>query len=192
MSQETSGPLAGSHMGLEPARFFPRVAAGIAQMLPQQARAWVICAWMLGVELRSVVEDIEGGAEQPELRRMAKYRFAELLVTTDTQVSGGLVPLDEAHALATAFEYGLGDLARLSGAELLQVLGFRERLDQTPDTDGLLRFWSDLERHFPGVLPNPLVEEGRAPMLKALQHWTEICRAIGCSVDFLDALLKDA
>ncbi|MEV0174399.1 DUF6031 family protein [Streptomyces sp. NPDC050803] len=183
-SHETVDPLAA-------VRLFPSARSGRGLPAAQAVEAWATAAWLLAVEGRAYLEDLEGGADQPLLRRAVRIKLLELLYDIDTRLAGA-VPVAEEHQLALALEYGLHDLAGLDGDRLAEV--FALAADDEGDTgDGLVpQLWERLCAAFPGELPDPLQASGQREILRALRNWSKLCTAAGTDAAFLEPFLKDA
>jgi len=170
---------------------YPRISAGLTRPDAAATKDLVTAAWLLAVEARAFIEDLEGGAQQPLLQRMVKLRLLELLWRIDVLLSGATAPADE-HALAMALELGWVELASLDGAALVERFALREALcaDAT-DVDGTLALWRVLVTDFIGELPDPLQSTQQGAILRALRSWTKLCERIGVDAAFLQPLLKD-
>lgn len=146
---------------------------------------WMTAAWLLAVEARALLEDHEGGAHQPALRRVVAGRLVEALVRVDAHMRGCADPPDE-HQLALGLEHGLQAPLAAAPARLLELLA-------GDDADAaVVRLWDDVLTAFPGELPDPLQASGQGEMLRALRAWSRACAAAGVDAGFLEPLLKDA
>ncbi|MBT0773329.1 hypothetical protein KIH74_30570 [Kineosporia sp. J2-2] len=170
-------------------RLFPSARSGRGLPAASAVEAWATAAWLLAVEGRAYLEDLEGGADQPLLRRVVRVKLLELLYDIDTRLAGCL-PVAEEHQLALALTYGLHDVAGLEGADLVEVFALAADDDET---DGLVpQLWDRLCAAFPGDLPDPLQAGGQREILRALRHWSRMCAAAGTDAGFLEPFLKDA
>ncbi|WP_055480121.1 DUF6031 family protein [Sphaerimonospora mesophila] len=171
-------------------RLFPSARSGRGLPGAQAVEAWATAAWLLAVEGRAYLEDLEGGADQPLLRRVVRIKLLELLYDIDTRLSG-TVTIAEEHRLALALEYGLHDLASLDGESLVEVFALAP--DDPDHADGLVpQLWERLCAAFPGELPDPLKASGQREILRALRNWSKLCTAAGTEAAFLEPFLKDA
>jgi hypothetical protein len=183
---EDTGPTVGG------VRLFPSVRAGRGLPPDQAVRAWATAGWLLAVEGRALLEDLEGGANQPQLRQMVRLQLVELLTDVDIRLGGG-VPPDKDHLLAVALEYGLHDVAELDGERLVRLFGLDGEFGTAVSEDGEARaFWDRLCEAFPGQLPDPLQADGQREILQALRLWSKLCTAAGTDAAFLEPFLKDA
>src|SRR4051812_7193823 len=104
---------------------FPSVRAGRGLPPDRAVQAWATSGWLLAVEGRALLEDMDGGVDQPQLRQMVRQQLVELLTNVDIRLSGG-VPPGEDHLLAMALEYGLHEVAELDGERLVRLFGLDE------------------------------------------------------------------
>jgi hypothetical protein len=173
-------------------RLFPSARSGRGLPAGQAVEAWATAAWLLAVEGRAYLEDLEGGAEQPQLRHVVRLKLLELLLDIDTRLSGA-VPVAEEHRLALALEYGLHDLAELDGDQLARMFALDQGLESEVPGDGLVReLWQLLCAAFPGELPDPLQPSGQREIILALRYWSKLCTAAGTDASFLEPFLKEA
>ncbi|MGW1812904.1 DUF6031 family protein [Streptomyces sp. NPDC002125] len=171
---------------------FPSVRAGHVMAGPQSVEVWVQAAWLMLAEGRAYVEDLEGGTEQPQMQQAAKLRFLEQLLDIDQRLSGR-APVDDAHCLALALEYGMREVADATGPELAGVFGLHEEFGgDTCAVDDIHVLWGRLLEGFPGELPDRLVAEGQRDMLRTLRVWADLARAAGLDIGFLAPLMKAA
>ncbi|MFJ8332021.1 DUF6031 family protein [Streptomyces sp. NPDC094437] len=171
---------------------YPGVRAG--RGLPPEAavQAWATVAWLMSVDGRAYVEDLDGGVDQPQLRQIVKLRLLELLSEMDTRLTGA-EPAGEGHQLALALEYGLHEVCHASGAELAQLFALDEEFGgEEADESGVRALWEGLCEAFPGTIPDPLVASGQSEVLRALRDWSKLCTAAGTDAAFLEPFLKDA
>ena len=171
---------------------FPGVRAG--RGLPPEAavRAWATVAWLMSVDGRAYVEDLDGGVEQPQLRQVVKLRLLELLSEMDTRLTGA-EPAAEGHQLALALEYGLHEVCQATGPELAQLFALEQEFGgEDTDDAGVRELWDGLCEAFPGQIPDPLVASGQSEVLRALRDWSKLCTAAGTDAAFLEPFLKDA
>lgn len=171
---------------------FPGVRAG--RGLPPEAavRAWATTAWLMSVDGRAYVEDLDGGADQPQLRQVVKLRLLELLCEIDTRLTGA-EPAGEGHQLALALEYGLHEVCSAGGPELAQLFDLDQEFGgDLADDAGVRDLWNALCEAFPGQIPDPLVASGQSEVLRALRDWSKLCTAAGTDAAFLEPFLKDA
>ncbi|MFF8642017.1 DUF6031 family protein [Streptomyces sp. NPDC015345] len=187
-SHETADPLSR-------VRLFPSARSGRGLPAARAVEAWATAAWLLAVEGRAYLEDLEGGTDQPQLRRVVRVKLLELLLDIDTRLSGA-VPVAEEHQLALALEYGLHDLADLEGPSLIEVFALADDADHAdaaaPGDGEVPRLWERLCAEFPGELPDPLQASGQREILRALRNWSKLCTAAGTDAAFLEPFLKDA
>ncbi|KPI03539.1 hypothetical protein OK074_4906 [Actinobacteria bacterium OK074] len=188
-SHETADPFAA-------VRLFPSARSGRGLPAATAVEAWATAAWLLAVEGRAYLEDLEGGTDQPLLRRAVRIKLLELLYDIDTRLAGA-VPVAEEHQLALALEYGLHDLAALDGDRLAEVFALATDKDadaaEDESSDGLVPLlWERLCAAFPGELPDPLLASGQREILRALRNWSKLCTAAGTDAAFLEPFLKDA
>ncbi|MGG2459850.1 DUF6031 family protein [Streptomyces sp. RGM 3693] len=171
---------------------FPSVRGGHAMPTPQAVEAWVQAAWLMLAEGRAYVEDLEGGTDQPQMQQAAKLRFLEQLLDIDQRLSGR-APVDDAHCLAVALEYGMGEVLDASGPELIEAFGLTEEFGgNTCRVEEIHVLWERLLAAFPGELPDRLVAEGQRDMLRTLREWTRLARAAGLDIGFLAPFMKAA
>jgi hypothetical protein len=172
--------------------FFPDVRAGRGLPPETAVRTWATAAWLLSVDGRAYLEDLDGGAQQPQLRQVVKLGLLELLAEIDTRLTGA-EPGPEAHQLALALEYGLRGVCRTSGNELVGIFALDEEFggDESDDA-GVRELWDGVLREFPGQVPDPLRPSGQREVLQALRDWSKLCEAAGCDAAFLEPFLKAA
>ncbi|AEN10089.1 MULTISPECIES: DUF6031 family protein [unclassified Streptomyces] len=178
--------------GAEELTAFPSVRAGHVMAGPQAVEVWVQAAWLMLAEGRAYIEDLEGGTEQPQMQQAAKLRFLEQLLDIDQRLAGR-APVDDAHCLALALEYGMREVVDASGPELAGVFGLYEEFGGgSCAVDEIHVLWERLLEAFPGELPDRLVAEGQRDMLRTLRVWAELARAAGLDIGFLAPLMKAA
>lgn len=171
---------------------YPGLRAGHARPATAAVESWLQVGWLMLAEGRAYLEDLAGGAEQPQMRQAAKLRLLEQLADIDNRLAGR-VPADDPHRLAVALEYGFGELADISGDQLVTVFELTEELGgDRCAVDGVLTLWQRLLAGFPGELPDRLVAQGHRDLLVTLQRWAELARAVGSDVGLLAPLVKDA
>jgi hypothetical protein len=171
---------------------FPTVRAGHAMPTPQAVEAWVQAAWLMLAEGRAYIEDLEGGTEQPQMQQAAKLRFLEQLLDIDQRLAGR-APVDDAHCLALALEYGMHEVVAASGPELIEVCGLDEEFGgDTCQVEQIGVLWERLLEAFPGELPDRLVAEGQRDMLRTLRVWARLARTAGLDIGFLVPFMKAA
>lgn len=184
--------MSSTRASLDKAPLLPAFHAGLAYDARVAARGWVAAAWLLAVELRAYLEDLDGGVRQSDLRRVVALRIVELLVEVDAQLTGARQP-HAPHALALALEHGLQFVADVPGRDLLEILQLDIPLDRAQDDCGVhsvRKFAERLLAEFPGELPNPLQAGGQGEMLRALRAWSKLADAAGVDASFLEPLLK--
>jgi hypothetical protein len=143
-------------------------------------------------EGRAYVEDLDGGAGQPQMQQAAKLRLLEQLVDIDTRLAGRVAVAD-AHCLALGLEYGMSELVGATGEQLAQIFGLDEELGGPAcRTEDVLVLWERLLDAYPGELPDRLVAQGQRDMLLTLQRWARLARAAGLDVGLLTPFMKDA
>lgn len=174
---------------IQEARLFPCAVSGRGLAPARAVQAWATAAWLLSVEGRAYLEDLEGGADQPDLREVVRLRLLELLFDID-EVLAGHAPAADGHQLALALEYGLQHVGELPGPTLAAIFTQAEEI-VTIDR-GIEALWERLCAEFPGELPNPLVASGQRAILRALRAWNKLCAAARSDASFLEPLLKDA
>jgi hypothetical protein len=157
-----------------------RISAAIA------IEGWVTAAWLLAVEGRALIEDHEGGAEQPALRSVVAIALLELLVRVEAHMRGA-IPAASEHLLALGLEHGVQEPLAISPSQLFELLAESQEADAS-----LRKLWEEVLDAFPGTLPDPLQSSGQGEMLRALRNWSSASAAAGLDADFLGPLLKDA
>lgn len=173
-------------------RPYPRVRAGRPRDAAAAAAAWTTVAWLLAVEGRAYLEDIEGGADQPQMRAVVKLRLLELLADLDARLADALPP-GEDHLLAIALEYGLDEAIRLDGAQLIECVDLRDSLlDEEGTDEGIRALFQTLFDDFPGELPDPLVPAGQGEILRAMQTWSKLGAELGIDITYLRGFMEDA
>lgn len=171
---------------------YPGVRAGHGRAPAAAVRSWLEVSWLMLAEGRAYLEDIEGGAQQPQMQQAAKIRLLEQLADIDNRLAGRVPPAD-GHCLALALEYGFSELADASGEELAAIFGLTEELGgDRCAVDGTVVLWQRLLEGFPGRLPDRLVAQGHRDMLTTLQTWARLARAVDLDVGLLTPLIKDA
>jgi hypothetical protein len=171
---------------------WPRLLAGRTRTGQEAVEAWVTAAWLLAVEGRALIEDLEGGREQPALRRAVKLRLVELICQVDAHLAREAPP-DDLHALALALEYGFGQVVQADGPQVLEWFQLDEDLEGAgAATDRVVALWGRLVDEFPGRLPDPLLSEGQGQMLRALRGWSKLAARTGVDAAFLKPFLQDA
>jgi Family of unknown function (DUF6031) len=171
---------------------YPGLRAGYGRAPAAAVRAWLQVAWLMLAEGRSYAEDLEGGRRQPQMQQAAKVRLLEQLADIDCRLAGR-VPPGDAHGLAVALEYGMSELADVSGERLVQIFGLREPLGgPTCEVAGVLALWQRLLDGFPGQLPDRLTAQGQRDMLRTCQTWARLARAVEEDVGLLAPFMKDA
>lgn len=170
----------------------PGVRAGRGRVPATAVKAWLEVAWLMLAEGRAYIEDLEGGVEQPQMQQAAKIRLLEQLSDIDGRLAGR-VPAGDGHELALALEYGMSELADVSGDRLAEIFGLHETLGgPSCDVAGVMALWQRLLDGFPGGLPDRLVAQGQRDMLVTLQTWARLARAAGLDVGLLTPFMKDA
>ena len=173
-------------------RPYPRARGGSTRDAAAAAEAWTTVAWLLAVEGRAYLEDIEGGVEQPQMRVVVKLRLLELLADLDARLAGSRPPAED-HLLALALEYGLVEAIRLDGAQLIECVDLRDSLLDDQGTDeGIRRLFQALLDDFPGRLPNPLVPAGQGEVLRAMRTWSKLGAELGIDISYLRGFMEDA
>ncbi|WP_411122150.1 DUF6031 family protein [Streptomyces sp. x-19] len=171
---------------------FPTVRGGHAMPAPQSVEAWVQAAWLMLAEGRAYIEDLEGGTDQPQMQQAAKIRLLEQLLDIDQRLAGRAA-VDDAHCLAVALEYGMGEVLDASGPELIEAFGLAEEFGgDTCRVEEIHALWERMLAAFPGELPDRLVAEGQRDMLRTLRVWTRLARAAGLDIGFLAPFMKAA
>jgi hypothetical protein len=173
-------------------RPYPRTWGGRSRDGAAVVEAWTTVAWLLAVEGRAYLEDIEGGADQPQMRAVVKLRLLELLADLDARLSGSHPP-GEDHLLAMAIEYGLDEVIRLEGAQLIECADLRDSLlDEHGTDEGIYVLFQSLFDAFPGELPDPLVPSGQGEILRAMQTWSKLGAELGIDIAYLRGFMEDA
>lgn len=173
-------------------RPYPRTRGGRGRDAAAVAEAWTTVAWLLAVEGRAYLEDIEGGAEQPQMRAVVKLRLLELLADLDARLAGSRPP-GEDHLLAIALEYGLDEMIQLDGVQLIESVDLRDGLlDEHGTDEGIRLLFQLLFDDFPGELPDPLVPSGQGEVLRAMQTWSELGAELGIDISYLRGFMEDA
>ena len=171
---------------------FPSVRGGHVMPGPQAVEAWVEAAWLMLAEGRAYIEDLVGGTDQPQMQQAAKLRLLEQLLDIDQRLAGR-APVDDAHCLAMALEYGMREVVQATGPELIHVFGLTEEFGgDTCRVEEIHVLWERLLEAFPGELPDRLVAEGQRDMLRTLRVWAQLSRAAGLDIGFLAPLMKAA
>ncbi|WP_432129341.1 DUF6031 family protein [Streptomyces sp. bgisy082] len=171
---------------------FPSVRAGHTMAAPAAVEAWVQAAWLMLAEGRAYIEDLEGGTRQPQMQQAAKIRFLEQLLDIDQRLAGR-VPVDDAHCLAIALEYGMREVVDATGPELAAAFGLHEEFGGDSCAVGEIHvLWERLLEAFPGELPDRLVAEGQRDMLRTLRVWARLAREAGLDIGFLAPFMKAA
>lgn len=171
---------------------YPGVLAGHGRALAPSVECWLQVAWLMLAEGRAYIEDLDGGAKQPQMEQAAKIRLLEQLVDIDNRLAGR-IPAADAHCLALALEYGMSELADVSGEQLVEIFGLREELGgPSCEVDGVTVLWQRLLDGFPGELPDRLVAQGQRDLLTTLQVWARLARVAGLDVGLLTPLMKEA
>jgi hypothetical protein len=175
----------------EDIRLLPEVDAGYARPLRAGAEDWVAVAWLLSAELRALLEDFEGGLDQPELRRVVELRMLEVLLDVDARMLG-LVPPGTAHTLALALEYGMRAVLQADGEDLLALSGLDQGLDRLAEPSGALaRLGARLVEEFPGPLPDRLVAESEGHIRECMTLWAGLVDHAGGSTATLHRLVRE-
>lgn len=173
-------------------RPYPRARGGRTRDAAATAEAWTTVAWLLAVEGRAYLEDIEGGAEQPQMRVVVKLRLLELLADLDARLAGARPP-GEDHLLSLALEYGLDEAIRLDGAELIDCVDLCDSLlDEQGTDEGVQRLFQALIDDFPGELPDPLVPAGQGEVLRAMRTWSKLGAELGIDISYLRGFMEEA
>ncbi|MGL4175032.1 MAG: DUF6031 family protein [Dermatophilaceae bacterium] len=171
---------------------FPSVRAGHAMPTQAAAEAWVQAAWLMLAEGRAYIEDLHGGVDQPQMQQAAKLRLVEQLLDVDHRLAGRQ-PVDDAHCLALALEYGMHEVMDVSGPQLAEVFGLDEEFGgDTCRVQDVYVLWNRLLDGFPGELPDRLVAEGQRDMLCTMQVWARLAREAGLDIGFLASSIKAA
>jgi hypothetical protein len=166
--------------------------AGRALPAGAAVRAWTTVGWLLSVEVRAYLEDLDGGIGQPEMRRVVLLRMLEQLVDIDARLGGRPEPGGD-HLLALAWEYGLRDILDADGDTVADIFGLRDPFGAPePAVAAVRALVEHLLDRFPGELPDPLVPDGQRQILHALRSWSKLAVAAGLDASFLEPLLKDA
>jgi len=170
----------------------PVLRRPLAREARTAVEAWATVAWLLAVEGRALVEDIEGGVEQPAMQHVAAVKLLELLADVDARLSAS-APVAEVHLLAVALEHGMPAVLDATGDELVELFGVADGLDGgDPGPDAVTRLFDRIADGFPGDVPNPLLADGQGPVLRALRSWGKLANAAAIDASFLEPFLKDA
>jgi Family of unknown function (DUF6031) len=171
---------------------YPGLRGGHARDSATTVAVWLPVAWLMLAEGRAYIEDLEGGAAQPQMRQAAKLRLLEQLADIDNRLAGR-EPVADAHCLALALEYGMHELVDASGPELAEIFGLHEELGgESCSVDAVRVLWDRLLDGFPGELPDRLVAQGQRDMLRTLRDWAALARSAGLDVGLLTPFMKDA
>ncbi len=170
-----------------PISWFPNLSGGLPFPADTHVEALVTAAWMLAIDGRALIEDFEGGAEEPFLIDTLKFKLIEFLLDIDLTLRG-VTNIDEDHLLPLALERGLSEVARLDGAGLAAAVGL-DADDDCP-SQRIHDLWSELLAAFPAEVPNPLLADGQGPLLRALRNWSKLCRAAEVTETFLTKLIR--
>lgn len=177
---------------VEDVAVYPGMRAGHGRAAAASVTAWLQAAWLMLAEGRAYAEDLEGGAGQPQMQQAAKIRLLEQLADIDSRLAGR-VPAGDGHALALALEYGMSELADVSGERLAEIFGLGEALGGPAcDVAAPLALWQRLLDGFPGELPDRLGAQGQRDLLRTLQTWAPLARAAGLDVGLLTPFMKEA
>jgi hypothetical protein len=174
------------------AAVLPVLRTGRTMPAGAAVRTWATVGWLLSVEGRAYIEDVEGGVRQPEMRRLVLLRLLELLAEVDARL-GGRHDIVGEHQLALAWEYGLHEVLDADGTAISDLFGLDDPLG-SPDeaVTRVVTLWEQLCAAFPGELPDPLVPEGQGQILRALRSWSKLAAATHIDASFLEPFLKDA
>lgn len=154
--------------------------------------AWVTAGWLMAVELRAYLEDLDGGAEQPAMQAVVMLRVLELLTQIDSLLGGARMVAEE-HALARALEHGLSDVARLDPAAVARCFRIGDALSpDAADPTAVRALCEELLSAFPGAVPDPLVADGQGATLRALRDWSRLSAVAEIDPSFLEPFLKEA
>ena len=171
---------------------YPGLRAGHRRNTAQAVGIWLQVAWLMLAEGRAYIEDLQGGTDQPQMQQAARLRLLEQLADIDNRLAGR-VPIADSHCLAVALEYGMQELATVSGTELIEIFGLTEELGgDTCEVSGIYALWQRLLDGFPGELPDRLVAQGQRDMLQTLRGWAGLARSAGLDVGLLAPFMKDA
>jgi hypothetical protein len=178
--------------GIPDAAILPALRTGRTLPAGAAVRTWATVGWLLSVEGRAYIEDLAGGVLQPEMRRLVLLRLLELLAEVDARL-GGRPDVVAEHQLALAWEYGLHEVLDAGGTAVSALFGLDDPLG-APDeaVTRVVALWERLCAAFPGELPDPLVPEGQAQILRALRSWSKLAAATQTDASFLEPFLKDA
>lgn len=179
-------------MAMSLPRPYGRARAGRTRDAREAVQAWTTAAWLLAVEGRAYLEDLDGGVHQPEMRAVVKLRLLELFADLDARLAGARAP-GEDHLLSIAVEYGFDELIQLDGDELMSFTEIHEGLLTTNAADaGIRELFQSLVDGFPGQLPNPLAPEGQSEILRAMQIWSRLASGLEMDIAYLSRFLEDA
>lgn len=188
-ARDTGGTAAGP---VDDIPLYPGVRAGHGRPAAAAVTVWLQVAWLMLAEGGAYIEDLEGGGQQPQMQQAARIRLLEQLADIDSRLAGR-VPAGDAHALALALEYGMTELADISGSRLAEIFGLGETLGGPAcDVTAVLALWQRLLDGFPGELPDRLAAQGQRDLLRTLQTWARLARASGLDVGLLAPFMKDA
>lgn len=176
-----------SHIQAADVSWFPNLTAGLPAPAHSHVEAIITTAWKLAIDGRALIEDFEGGADQPDLVVALKLKLVDLLMELDLNLRG-VDNIEEDHLLPLALQRGLSEIAALDGAELIAAIGLDA--EHQPDCRPVNELWESLLAAFPGELPNPLLADGQGPLLRALRSWSKLCRLGKIDDAFLTKLVK--
>jgi hypothetical protein len=148
-------------------------------------------AFMLTVDGKAFVEDIVGGADQPQYLKILKWRLFELLSEIDFLLSGYEMS-DPIHYGAMSLEYGLREILPLNTAEIVDVFQFNEKFENDQvNLDNVFNIWERIIAQFPGKLPEAMLQEGQDELLLAIKNWSRIYARADLNTDYLKKLLDE-
>lgn len=170
---------------------YPTRKMGIKHPVKQEVYALANVAFRLAIDVRAFLEDVDGGADFPHYLKNLKLRLLEMLMELNLLLSYDNT-MSEDHYAALALEYGVGEVAGLSGGELVDTFGLLDGFaDESVDMEGVVSLFNRLIDEFPGEIPDPLVPKGQRHLLNALRNWDKICRANGVDTQFIEDLMKE-
>jgi hypothetical protein len=148
-------------------------------------------AFGMAIDGRAFIEDMKGGANQPDYIKILKWRMLELLSEFDQILSDSGIS-DEIHYGPLALEYGLNEIVELNGEEIINLFILNDRMDKkNVDAEAIFKLWERILHEFPGEIPDPLIPQGQSDLLKALKHWDKICSLANVDTKFIKDMLKE-
>ena len=166
---------------------FPYIKHGWVFNSKESIKSYITAIWKLTIDGRALLEDIQGGRQQPPLQQVLVIRFFELLYELETDLCQQ--DIDAIHFYSLFLENGVSFICNLT-PERAEAAGLFDS-DIVNATNNVEAIWESLLNTYPANIPNPLLAEQQFETLKLLRLWDKVCRAYDIDVLFLKKLMSE-